>query len=249
MENFLGQQRTIACQLSESHKLHNVSRDSLPCPLTGKNLIVSVQRVHLVEVCGPNANDDNGEGRVRGVDDRLSCFRHVRDLPVGEDEQDCVLLRLDRIRTRDGVCIANDLSKVGGTEERYVRQGCSVCVQNALHPQNARVGSIAIEGEAVRYGAIGEASAEAEHVKLLVCIVLLEDLTNSNNGLLVVIPACWVHVVKGVREVDVAVACSEVDGDHHVDLATSGYVLEERWGMVDLSQADHKLPPVLVWIL
>lgn len=55
--------------------------------------VISIQSLHVGEVCVSHTNDDDGHGQVRGVNDGVPCVGHVCDHTIRQDEEDKVLLR------------------------------------------------------------------------------------------------------------------------------------------------------------
>lgn len=78
-------------EVTEWHKLYDVTQHWFPFRRT-KDSVIPVQHLHVSEICASNSHDYDRHGQVRGVDDRLSSVRHIRDHPVRQDEQDEVLL-------------------------------------------------------------------------------------------------------------------------------------------------------------
>lgn len=78
-------------EVTERHKLYDVTQHWFPFRRT-KDSVITVQHLHVSEICTSNSHDYDRHWQVRGVDDRLSCVRHICDHTVRQDEQDEVLL-------------------------------------------------------------------------------------------------------------------------------------------------------------
>ncbi len=84
-------------EVTERHKLHDVTQHWFSFRWT-KDTIITVQHLHVSEICASNSHDDDRHGQMRGVDDRLSSVRHICDHSVRQDEQDEVLLHRGKKR-------------------------------------------------------------------------------------------------------------------------------------------------------
>lgn len=73
-------------EVAEGHKLHNVPQDRFSFR-RAEDSIITIQHLHVAEICAAYANDDDGHGQVRGVDDGFSCICHICDHSIGQDEQ------------------------------------------------------------------------------------------------------------------------------------------------------------------
>lgn len=75
------------------HKLDNVSKHRLALGRP-QDAIITIQHLHVTEISVAHADDDDGHGEVRGVDDGLPGVSHVRDDAVRQDQQDEILLKV-----------------------------------------------------------------------------------------------------------------------------------------------------------
>lgn len=84
-------------EVVEGHKLHNVPQDGFSFR-RAEDSIITVQHLHVTEIRAAYADNDDGHGQVRGVDDGLSSVRHICDHTVRQYEQDEVLLHQSKKR-------------------------------------------------------------------------------------------------------------------------------------------------------
>lgn len=75
------------------HKLDNVSEHRLALGRP-QDPIVTIQHLHVAKIGVAHADDDDGHGEVRGVDDGLSGVSHVCDDAIRQDQQDEILLEV-----------------------------------------------------------------------------------------------------------------------------------------------------------
>ena len=83
--------KTNRFEVSEGHKLNDVSKNQLSLG-RAQNPVVSVQDLHVCEVCVAHADDNDGQGLVGGAHDGLACVRHVCHHAIRQDEQNVVPL-------------------------------------------------------------------------------------------------------------------------------------------------------------
>ena len=86
-----GSEETNRFEVSEGHKLDNVPKDRLSL-WRAQDPVISVQDLHVCEVCVAHADDDDGQGLVGGSHDGLARVRHVGHHAVRQDEQNVVPL-------------------------------------------------------------------------------------------------------------------------------------------------------------
>ena len=86
---------TYIFELPERDKLDNVSGDRLP-HRRPQHAIVSIQQLHGLEVRWPHPNDDDWQRQPRRPNNSVPGLIEVCDLTVSEDEEDVVLLQIDR---------------------------------------------------------------------------------------------------------------------------------------------------------
>lgn len=68
-------------EVSERDELDNVTEDRFSFGRS-QDPVVSVQHLHITEICVPNPNNYDGHGEVGGLDDGLSRVSHVGDNTV-----------------------------------------------------------------------------------------------------------------------------------------------------------------------
>ncbi|TNN40619.1 hypothetical protein EYF80_049209 [Liparis tanakae] len=115
---------TAVCFLSNrvigGDELDDVSGDGL-ADRRPQHAVVSVQKLHGLEVRRPDPHDDDRQRQARRPDDGVPGLIEVGDLAVGEDEEDRVLLQRDR----HGGGVA--LRALGGDGGDVVDEGREVC--------------------------------------------------------------------------------------------------------------------------
>lgn len=79
-------------EISEGDKLDNVSGNSFSHG-GPEHAVVSIQKLHGLKIGRPHPHDNDGQGQPRCSDDGVSGLIEICDLPVGEDEEDEVLLQ------------------------------------------------------------------------------------------------------------------------------------------------------------
>lgn len=84
-------------ELSVRDKLDDVSGNGLPyCRL--QHSIVSIKKLHGLEVSRPHPHNDDRQRKPRRPDDGIPGLVEVRNLTISEDEEDKVLLQRDTCR-------------------------------------------------------------------------------------------------------------------------------------------------------
>jgi len=82
----------LTCKLFHANELHDISfGDSA---VVRQPHVVAIQHLHGRKVSGPDTNDYDAEGLVCSVDDGLLGLLHVLDNPVGDDQQNTVVLQI-----------------------------------------------------------------------------------------------------------------------------------------------------------
>lgn len=146
-------------EVSEGDELDDVSGDGLPHG-GPQHAVVSVQKLHGLEVGRPHPNDDDGQRQPRGPNDGVLRLVKVCDLAISEDEEDEVLLKRDagggfesvhecvHVGSRvcphsgsvglggaggDGRHMVDDGREVSGSREAELRQNHPVGVDDALN--------------------------------------------------------------------------------------------------------------------
>lgn len=88
-------ERTDRFKVSEGNELHNVPEDGFALRWA-QHSIISVQNLHVCEVCIAHTDDDYGERLVGGSYNGFTCVCHICHYAIGEDEQDVVSLEEDK---------------------------------------------------------------------------------------------------------------------------------------------------------
>lgn len=86
------ERHTDRFEVSERDELHNVPEDRLALRWP-QDAIVSIQDLHICEICIAHSDNDDGERLVGRSDNGFTCVRHVCDHAICEDEQDVVSLQ------------------------------------------------------------------------------------------------------------------------------------------------------------
>jgi hypothetical protein len=234
-------------EVAEGNELHDVPRGSLSRSGSQQS-IIRVEVVHVLEVGITHADDDDGEGKIRGVNDLLDAALHVGNDSVGDHEEDPVDLLLDGGRASDGGDLLDDGAKVGRARQLDVAQRMLVGADHVLDTDALGVAGVHVDVEAVR-DFVGRRDLGAETIggELLGLVVGGDDVTDSHDGLQVLVGlARWVAVVKRLGVLRVAVGGGEVDGKRQAQLASTSDVLEERVDAADVDLVDIEYSRILV---
>ena len=218
-------------EVVEGDELHDICGHVLAVGLGVECFIIAIERLHRLEVSITDTNNDDGEGHLRTAYDLVNCLIHVTDHTVSDDYQDVELLvhLVDWLACDVLIHFIDDLGEVGRPVQLAVANCTLVAIDHLLDAIDTRVENVTVEGEAVgasvRIGWNG--ATEPVQIDLLVGVVELEDVTNTLDGVQVLVPV-RVHVMERVGGAGIPVGQGEVDSDGEIDRATTKNVLEER---------------------
>mmetsp|Transcript_15728 Transcript_15728/g.48759 ORF Transcript_15728/g.48759 Transcript_15728/m.48759 type:complete len:357 (-) Transcript_15728:978-2048(-) len=234
-------------EVAERHELHEVAAAHAAVAVA-EGAVVAIQHAHEREVRLPDADDNDGQRRVRGVDDGIHGGVGVVDAAVGEDQQDGVLVRR---RARGARGLLDHRREVRRPRQAHARQREQVRVENPLDVVHVRV-LLSIQVEAVAdavqraAGAVGDDGAEAEARHHFVAVVFHQDVGDGLRRAEVLVvgvaSAAVAVVVQGRRVGRVAVAGGEVDCDGEVHLQPGAEQLREARDVVHGRAGDVQLP-------
>lgn len=232
----------------ERDKLDDVTLLVLLVPLGVEGRLVCIKLFHAGEVGAADANDDDGEWETGGGHNRINRLLHVHDGTIGQDQQDRVLLIILRLLLHllhaVSVHVLEDGCEVGWPEQAGLRNRVLIHAKNALHAVALGVEDVAIEGEAVaNLHTFEETAAEAEHWVLLIRIILLQNASNTHDGMLILIGLPTTHKMQRVRIRDLTIRRSEIHCNLQADLAPTEDVVQECDSLLhdDFAEGDAHL--------
>ena len=218
LECFARQAHWIALELVVGDELHDVRLRALVASAGVEHLVVAVQPVHRAEVGGAHAHDHDREGQHGGRNYLLYGLVHVADLPVRQDEQNVVLLRLlaHLLRLNVASNMLDDFGEVGGTGKLDFLQRVFVGGENAFNTLNMWVANVPIEREAVRCSCLHAVARHfctvAIQIDLVIAVVVLEDLSHVLDCIDVLVLS-RIEVMQRGLLIGTAVRRCEVYGD------------------------------------
>ena len=240
-ERLLSKHVRVVLEIVVGHELNDIGGHVLTERLRVECLLIAVELLHGAEIGIADANDDDGEGKLRSFDDLVNRLVHVIDDTVGDDDQDVELLSGLALQVRHDMVVdlSEDFAEVSRSVEAALLQSILIALDHTLNPGNAGIEDISVQGEAVRrtVGVGRDCATEAVEVDHLVSVIELENVAHILDSLQILV-ALRVEIVKRGWLARVAIGQGEVDGDRKVDFATAKDVFEERVLAIDL-QVSH----------
>ena len=180
-----GKLHRIVCELTIRHKLNNVGRHVLPKALRVQWSFVSVKYVHGGEVGTAYTHNDDGKWEGGASDDLISRLLHVRDLAVGDNQQDVVLLVLLRHLhlLRHVIYLLNDWCKVGRTAKTHIIDAADVGLDHSIKTVALGIKDVAIDSEAMTGSMRLDYSSVTKSGDLFVCIIVLKNISDGLDGI------------------------------------------------------------------
>jgi hypothetical protein len=172
----------IVPELVEWDELHIVSRLEISRDRRLQRLLVCIKRLHYSKLSLTNADDDDGERILGGLDQLVVSLDHVKDLSICQYDQDVVPLVVLALLVLSGGTVPiyslEHLGEVSWPEEVALFDGVSVGLDatiNAVHLWRVDVTS---EREAMGYfHLLRKLSSETVYWILFVGVVILQDQT------------------------------------------------------------------------
>ena len=91
-KRLFGQQMWIVLEVVEWDELHDVSSHVLPVGARVKCLIITIKRLHRLEISVTYTDDNDGKGVLRATNDLVDRLVHVADDTIGDDGQNVEFL-------------------------------------------------------------------------------------------------------------------------------------------------------------
>lgn len=228
--------------LPELDELHDVP-GCLCTLVVGQSLRVPVKHLHIGEVVVADTHDDDRAGEGGQLDKDLSGFPHIHNDPVGENQQQTVLLAT-LLHIVFDLCLegVQDLAEISWTAQSHLIQRLAVDVDNSFDAVHARILLVIVEWEAMG-GAITSRRFRTEtvHSVLIVVVVGSNDFSNCVDHLFVVVGLCP-EVVERALVCNFAVAGGEVDRHCHVEMPARPQIVQELRHVVGGLLADSTPP-------
>ena len=138
-------------EVVKGNKLDDIRGHILAVGLRVECLIITIKRLHGLEVCIADANDDDGHGELRAANNLIDGLVHITDDAIRDNNQDVELLviLIDLLRSDVLVDLVDDFSEVGRSIQLAIVDSALVALNDFVDAVDTWVEDITVEGETV----------------------------------------------------------------------------------------------------
>jgi len=211
----------------KNHELDDVTGARLTY-LVCQTPTISIKLLHWAKVGVAHSYNDDRAGMVRQLEDHISCFTHVMDCSIRQQQKDwvrAISLHWNHVIHE----LSQQRSEQSWSTEAHLWQRILISGDNGLDSNDLRIGCIVVDSEAVADTTdahLSGNSTEAEDWERPVWIVRLDNLANIQKSLFILVHA-RTKVMKRLRRARCAIACRVVDGCDHAHLPSWSEVINK----------------------
>ena len=138
-------------EVVKGNKLDDIRCHILAVGLRVECLIITIKRLHGLEVRIADTNNDDGHGELRAANDLVNRLVHITDDTIRDDNQDVELLviLIHLLRSDVLVDLVDDFSEVGWSIQLAIIDGALVALNDFVDAVDTWVEDITVEGKTV----------------------------------------------------------------------------------------------------
>lgn len=200
LECLLGKSVVVSPELTKWNELDDISTHVPLVLLRVQRFFIGIQHIHWGEVSISNANNDNGQRKVRASHNLVYGLLEVANDTISDDQQDLIglVVSWDFRSLASIVGQRNDVWEVRWAVELKLFNAIFIAIDNLIDTVAFRVEDVSIQSQAVRCrGLWGNSRSESVRWNLFVWVIVLQNISHSSDGLdvfvsLVVLAVQWV---------------------------------------------------------